>query len=171
MFGFKSNQAFTLMELLISIGIVAILASVAIPSYMSYTKKSHYSEVIQTGDRYKNSVAACFEITGSLSTCDANSYGIPPNITVATGQVASTSVENGVITITPNASHGIAASDTYILTPSISASGMTWAVSGGACDSALVTNCSGSTDDSGESEEGDAPGWWQAFLDWISQFF
>lgn len=133
---------FTMMELLIAIAIVAILAAVAVPTYLHYTKKAYYSEVVQAGDRYKALVAACLEeAAGALASCDASAYGIPANITVAISQVASVTVANGIITVTPVASHGIAATDTYVLTPTYSTNGITWTVSGGGCTSGLAYGC------------------------------
>jgi prepilin-type N-terminal cleavage/methylation domain-containing protein len=138
----RKSAGFTLMELLIAIAIVAILAGIAVPTYLHYTKKAYYSEVVQTADRYKVAIAACLEQReGTLDDCNAGAYGIPANITAGVGQVTSATVANSVVTVTPTATHGIVAEETYILTPVYSVNGITWGVTGGGCKSGLAPNC------------------------------
>lgn len=138
----KKTAGFTLMELLIAIAIIVILSAIAIPTYLHYTKKAYYSEVIQTADQYKAPIASCLAQTaGALASCNAGTYGIPQNITAGVGQVASVTVAAGVVTVTPAATHGITPDETYILTPTYSANGITWTASGGGCTAGLAAGC------------------------------
>jgi len=126
-----SLLGFTIIELLITLAIIAIIAVIAVPSYMNYTRRAYYSEVVQAAAPYKLGVTECYHTTGALTNCAAGSNGIPAARTTAVGAVTSVAVAAGVITITPVASKGIVAADTYILTPTISNNILTWVASGG----------------------------------------
>lgn len=130
----KQNLGFTLIELLIAIAIIGILAAVGIPSYQSYTRKAHYTEIVQASAPYKLGVEECYQVNGSLDVCQAGTNGVPQNIAAGSGVglVDSIIISDGaVITITPKNQFGIKDTDTYILTPTVQSNQLVWAASGG----------------------------------------
>lgn len=129
--GRNIQAGFTLMELMITVAIVGIIAAIAIPSYLDYTKKAYYSEIVRVTGPYAVGVAECYHTVGALTGCNAGTNGIPSAISAATGGIASLGVTNGVITVTPVAAHGLVSGDTYVMTPAFNNNVISWTTSGG----------------------------------------
>lgn len=119
----NKKRGFTLIELMITIAIVGILAAIAVPTYLTYTKKAKFSEVIMATGPFRSAVDLCTQSTNALTACGNAQNGVPA-APGASGQVASiVTAANGTITATDvNAV-------TYILVPTRNATTgqVTWA--------------------------------------------
>lgn len=68
----KSNGGFTLIELMVVVAIIGILASIAIPAYTDYVKRSRMSEVLSAMDAIAEGAS---EYHAVLSYFPSASYG------------------------------------------------------------------------------------------------
>lgn len=91
------QKGFTLIELMVVIGIVAILSAVGIPAYQNYLRKAALTDMLQTFVPYRTAIELCALERGGIEPCDAGSNGIPAPTT--SRYVSAMSVKKGVVAL------------------------------------------------------------------------
>lgn len=74
------QHGFTLIELMVVIGIIAILSAIGVPAYQNYLRKAALTDMLQTFVPYRTAIELCALDHGGVTSCDGGSNGIPsPN--------------------------------------------------------------------------------------------
>lgn len=132
------QRGFTLIELMIVVGIVAILSAIGLPAYQNYLQKAALTDMLQTMVPYKTAVELCAIERGATSSCNAGSNGVPAGH--GSRYVQSVAVAAGVITLMGQESLDTL---TVVLTPALNSDDgrINWQRSCTSAHSGLVEAC------------------------------
>jgi type IV pilus assembly protein PilA len=95
----KSSAGFTMIELMVALAVVAILATIAIPSIQDRLVRQQIVEAMPLADIAKAPIAAAWTLTHMLPA-DNPAAGLPASNKIVSNLVTSVVVESGAIHVT-----------------------------------------------------------------------
>jgi type IV pilus assembly protein PilA len=94
----RRGQGFTLIEMMVVVGIVAILALLMVPAYMDRLIRNQIADALPLADIAKGPIAASWTLAHALPADNA-SIGLPVPEKVVSNYVRALSVEGGAVHI------------------------------------------------------------------------
>ena len=134
----KTQQGFTLIELMIVVAIIGILAAIAIPAYQDYTIRAKVTEGLNLAGAAKLAVAETYTSEGTFFSANG-SYGLAATITGNNVSSVSAGASGLVTVVYTGLGGGVTGSIT--LTPTVTAGSIEWTCSGNLGDQYLPATC------------------------------
>ncbi len=123
----RSNQGFTLIELMIVVAIIGILAAIAVPAYQDYMVRSKASEVILRLGEVKTAVSDYYAHHGSFGSAASVGFNTGATGKYVNGVACGTNCGQITATTTSTSELGAAAGTTVVLSAVSTTNGVvTW---------------------------------------------
>jgi len=120
---YRDMRGFTLLELMITVGIVALLAALALPAYANYSVRAAASEGIQMADAAETAVSESYQATG-VAPGNAGEAGYSQQVGKYVSSIAVGGA--GVVSVTYGGAAPSAINGTVLsLTPYLTSDGIT----------------------------------------------
>ncbi|WP_174483449.1 pilin [methanotrophic endosymbiont of Bathymodiolus puteoserpentis (Logatchev)] len=141
----KSQQGFTLIELMIVVAIIGILASIAIPAYQDYIARAKMSEIMTLASGDKARISEHLQIEGSWPTAETDGSTYGQTQLADSNYISKVDLKaNGVIEYTLT---GIKSGDpdgkTVTYTPTDNGGNISWACASTAAKKYVPKGCTG----------------------------
>lgn len=113
------GDGFTLIEMMVVVGVIAILALMAIPSYIDRVVRDQILEALPLADIAKPPVALSWA-TAQAFPADNAAAGLPPQEKIVSNLVSAVSVDGGAIHMTfGNRANGVIKGKVLTLRPAV----------------------------------------------------
>lgn len=115
----KKHSGFTVLEMMIVVGIIAILAAMAVPSYMFKVVREQLETAIPLSALAKKPVEASW-LKDQKFPVDNTAAGLPAADKIVSNLVSSVAIQEGAINITfGNNAHGVLKGKVLTLRPAV----------------------------------------------------
>ena len=136
------QQGFSLFDGLVVLAIVALLVAAGLPAYQHHMRIQRYQRIVTALAPLQSRITACME-QANVKKKACQRYRSSRQIAALPGQLRAwvhrVQINQGAITVYPQAYWGLSQADSYTLTPNKNAQGrVQWVASGPACQSGLL---------------------------------